>query len=72
MHNSGSISQNKNNQAQFYSHEAERILIQETLSLFWNRSSSYLQLQSIGILYTPHLALSSSKGQIKRHLVKKY
>lgn len=32
MHNSGSISQNKNNQAPFYSHEAERILIQETLS----------------------------------------
>lgn len=32
MHNSGSISQNKSNQAQFYSHEAERILIQETLS----------------------------------------
>lgn len=33
MHNSGSISQYKNNQAQLYSHEAERILIQETLSL---------------------------------------
>lgn len=70
MHNSGSISQNKNNQAPFYSHEAERILIQETHSPFWNRSCSYLQ--SIGILYTPHLALSSSKGQIKRHLVRKY